>query len=247
MKRLLYSAVFWPFLGLTSALFFVGALAVFVATLPFDPNGRIQHLYSSFWAQFYFYCNPFWTLRIEHRERMPERTGLVVVSNHQSLGDILVLFGLYRPFKWVAKKSAFRLPFIGWNMRLNRYPSIVRGNPESAARLMEVCGRWIDRGVPVLFFPEGTRSPDGAVQRFRDGAFRLAIQKGCPILPIVITGTARTLPKHGLLLDLHADCVVRVLPPVAIAPFGEDIATLREHVRDLIVAEKARMDAGATS
>lgn len=243
--RTLYSIVFWVFMAVTCVLMFAIGLVVFLVTLPFDPNGRAQHLFSCFWAQIYFYCNPFWRLRVEGRERLPWKGPAVIVANHQSLGDILVLFGLYRPFKWVSKASVFKVPFLGWNMALNRYVRLVRGSKESIAQMMSDCERWIDRGVPVLLFPEGTRSEDGEVKPFKDGAFRLSVGKGCPIYPVVITGTARTLPKHGLLLDTRADCVVRVLPPVSPDDFGGDVAAMREHVRDLIVAEKARMEAAA--
>lgn len=245
MLRVVYSVVFWVFMVVTCVLMFFVGLGVFLVTLPFDPNGRAQHLFSCFWAQIYFYCNPFWRLRVENRERIPWRGPAVVVANHQSLGDILVLFGLYRPFKWVSKASVFKMPFLGWNMALNRYVRLVRGSKESIAKMMTDCERWLDRGVPVMIFPEGTRSKDGAVLPFKDGAFRLSIGKNVPVIPIVITGTARTLPKHGFLLDSRADCVVRVLPPVDPAAFDGDVAALRDHVRELIVAEKARMEGEA--
>ncbi len=245
MLRVVYSVVFWVFMVVTCVLMFFVGLGVFLVTLPFDPNGRAQHLFSCFWAQIYFYCNPFWRLRVEHRDRMPWRGPAVVVANHQSLGDILVLFGLYRPFKWVSKASVFKMPFLGWNMALNRYVRLVRGSKESIAKMMTDCERWLDRGVPVMIFPEGTRSKDGAVLPFKDGAFRLSVGKNVPVIPIVITGTARTLPKHGFLLDSRADCVVRVLPPVDPAAFGGDVAALRDHVRELIIAEKARIEGEA--
>jgi 1-acyl-sn-glycerol-3-phosphate acyltransferase len=245
--RVAYSIAFWLFLGVTCVLMFFVGLAVFLLTFPFDPNGRVQHLFSCFWAQLYFYCNPRWHLRIEHRDRLPWRGGAVLVANHESLGDILVLFGLYRPFKWVSKASVFKVPFLGWNMALNRYVALIRGNKDSIAKMMTDCQRWIARAVPVLIFPEGTRSPDGAVRAFKDGAFRLAIATGVPVIPIVLTGTSHTLPKHGWKLDMRADCVVRVMPPVDPAGFGGDAAALRDHVRELIVREKAAMERGGGS
>lgn len=241
--RKLFSLVYWTTLVVLCAVFFVGALAVFLVTRPFDRNGVVLHLYSCLWAQAVYAVNPLWSLTVEGREHLPWRGAAVLVSNHESLADILMLFGLYRPFKWVSKASVFNVPLVGWNMRLNGYVSLVRGQRESIVRMMADCRRWLERGVPVLLFPEGTRSPDGEVKAFKDGAFRLAIDEGCPVIPIAITGTANLLPKHGLVLETKGHCHVRVLEPVSPEPFHGDVAALREHVRGLIVEEKARMHA----
>jgi 1-acyl-sn-glycerol-3-phosphate acyltransferase len=93
----------------------------------------------------------------------------------------------------------------------------------------------------VLLFPEGTRSPDSQLLPFKDGAFRLAQAKGCPLIPIALTGTADTLPKHGLVLKRRAHCKVSILEPVDPKAFP-DVATLRDHVRNLIDAEKTRLE-----
>ena len=239
------STLFWAFLALSCVPLFAGACLVWLVTLPFDPDGRVLHLYSCFWAQLYFYVNPAWRLRVEGRERLPWRGAAVLVANHASLGDILVLFGLYRPFKWVSKASNFDIPFIGWNMRLNRYVRLVRGDKESIAEMMQTCEMWLRRGVALLLFPEGTRSPDGEVKAFKDGAFRLSIAERAPLIPIALAGTADILPKHGWVLRGMAHCRIRVLPPIDPAPFGGDVAAFRDHVRTLIIEEKRRLEAEA--
>lgn len=240
-----FSIAFWTFLALSCVVLFFVALFVFLVTFPFDRHGLVLHLFSCFWAQIYFYVNPLWGLRISGRDRLPWRGPAVLVANHQSLCDIIALFGLYRPFKWVSKRSVFGVPFLGWNMRLNRYVELVRGDKESIGRMMTACERWLDRGVPVLLFPEGTRSPDGEVKAFKDGAFRLAIAKKCPVIPIAVSGTAEALPKHGLILEKQLTARVSVMDSVNPAPFRDDVAALRDHVRDLIIAEKKRLDAEA--
>jgi 1-acyl-sn-glycerol-3-phosphate acyltransferase len=244
--RQVLSFVFWTFLGLSCVPLFGVALLLWAVTTPFDPNGRILHLYSCAWAQLYFWVNPMWRLTIEGREKLPWHGPAVLVANHESLGDILVLFGLYRPFKWVSKASVFKVPFVGWNMKLNRYIGLVRGNRESILKMLAECDAWLARGVPVLMFPEGTRSFDGEVKDFKDGAFHMAVTRQVPVIPIALTGTARTLPKHGFVLRQVARCRVRVMEPVDPRPFGDDVAALREHVRALIIEEKRRMleDAG---
>lgn len=237
------SALFWAFLALSCIPLFLGALLVFLVTLPFDRNRKVLHLYSCAWAQVYFWVNPWWRLTVEGREKLPWNGPAVLVANHESLGDILVLFGLYRPYKWVSKASVFKVPFIGWNMVLNGYVPLVRGNKESIVKMLSDCERWLDRGVPVLLFPEGTRSSDGQVKPFKDGAFHLALKKKVPIIPIVLSGTSRVLPKQGFVLRDKVDCHVKVLEPVAPETFGESLEALRDRVRELIVAEKAKLDA----
>lgn len=242
LLRRVFSTVFWTFLAVSCIPLFVVALLLFLITFPFDRDRRILHLYSCAWAQLYFWVNPLWRLNIEGRERLPWKGAAVLVSNHESLGDILVLFGLFRPFKWVSKHSVFKVPFVGWNMRLNGYVGVIRGERESVLKMMADCERWLARGVPVLLFPEGTRSPDGNVQTFRDGAFHLAVKMGCPVIPIALVGTGRVLPKHGFLLRDKVHCRVQVMDPVDPSPFKGDVAALREHVRALIIEQRERMD-----
>src|SRR5205823_13454145 len=112
----------------------------------------------------------------------------------------------------------------------NRYVRLQRGDKESIASMMAACEAWLDQGVPVLLFPEGTRSPDGEVKAFKDGAFRLSIAKSCPVIPIVIEGTGKTLPKNALDVSPTGDLLVRVLEPVRPDAFGDDVVALREHV-----------------
>lgn len=242
----MFAAWWWTTFAVVNAVMFVGATACFLLTVPFDRRRVVQHLYSCFWAQIMFYLNPFWRLEIEGREKLPWKGPAVLVSNHESLGDILVLFGLYRPFKWVSKAAVFKAPFLGWNMRYNGYVPLVRGDRDSIKEMVRLCHGWLERGVPILMFPEGTRSPDAEVKAFKDGAFRLAIDfaargESCPLYPIVLTGTADTLPKHGLLVKPVARCRVRVLDPIDPATFEGDVERFRDHVRQQIIDEKARM------
>jgi 1-acyl-sn-glycerol-3-phosphate acyltransferase len=239
--RHVVSIAWWVVFVLSMPVLFLGALAVFLVTLPFDRNRLVLHLYSCLWGQLSFWINPMWRLRVLGREKLPWRGPAVLVSNHESLVDIQVLYGLFRPFKWVSKESVFRVPFLGWNMYLNGYVGLQRGNAASVVKMLAACERWLDRGVPVLIFPEGTRSPDGEVKAFKDGAFVLAARKDVPVYPIVLTGTARTLPKHGLVLRESAYCQVHVLDPVRPADFDRDPKKLRDHVRDLIIAERHRL------
>ncbi|MEU4242504.1 lysophospholipid acyltransferase family protein [Actinoplanes sp. NPDC026619] len=228
-----FSVAYWAFIVVTCPVFFAGALLVWLVTLPFDRRRVALHLYSSAWAAFYVYLNPLWRLRVRGRDRLPWHGAAVLVANHASLIDILVLFALFRPFKWVSKQEIFRVPVIGWNMRLNGYVPVVRGSAASVRQMMERCDRLLAAGSPLMMFPEGRRTSDGALQPFKDGAFDLAVRHGVPVFPIAVHGTGRALPRKGLILREHIQARVEVLPPLAPADFP-DVSALRDAARESI-------------
>ena len=240
--KTLASYALWLLILLTCPILFLGALIVWAVTAPFDRRLRALHLYACAWASLYTYVFPFWTVQVRNRERIVDGATYVLVANHQSLLDILVLFRLYKHFKWVSKVEIFRVPFVGWNMTLNRYIAIRRGDRSDAQRMMNACGEALDGGSSIMIFPEGTRSPDGEVRDFRHGAFTLAVRHGVPILPIVVDGTLDALPKYGLTLRNRADIVIQVLEPIAIEPFA-DAEALRDHVRGVMTSALATLRA----
>jgi 1-acyl-sn-glycerol-3-phosphate acyltransferase len=227
---LLFSIVYWTFFCITLVLLFVPALVLFLVTAPFDRRRVAIHYFTSAWAHFYIATNPLWSVRVIGAGKLPRRGAAIYVANHSSLIDILVVFLVYRPFKWVSKKEVFNFPIIGWLMRMNAYIPIERGRRESVVKLMQACERQLALGIPVLFFPEGTRSPRGELQQFKDGAFQLAKKVGVPVYPIVIEGTAATLPKHGLVLKSGMKARVEVLDPLDPGHY-ESVAKLRDEVR----------------
>ena len=245
----LLSLAFWAFLVLSSVALFPVALLVWAVTAPFDRRLVVLHRFTCFWASLYTWLNPAWPVTIEGRENIRPDVAYVMVSNHQSLVDILVLFRLFRHFKWVSKIENFRVPLIGWNMRLNRYIALVRGSRESVVRMMAECEATLANGSSVMIFPEGTRSLDGRMRAFKTGAFELALNTGAPILPIALDGTARALPKRGYLLQGQHPIHVRVLPALATESYaGETVDSLCERVRGIIARElPAETEAAAKS
>lgn len=237
MLRRIASLLFWAFLVVTSLLLFPIAVLIVVMAFPFDPRRRALHLFTCFWASLYTWCNPLWHVHIEHRDRIDPQTTYVMVANHLSLLDILVLFRLFTHYAWVSKIENFRVPVIGWNMRLNRYIALVRGDRASAELMMAQCRATLLAGTSIMMFPEGTRSRDGALQPFRPGAFELALQTSTAILPIIISGTGEALPKRGFVLQGRHDIGLTVLEPIPVADFGtDDPALLAARVHDLIAA-----------
>jgi 1-acyl-sn-glycerol-3-phosphate acyltransferase len=229
----IFSAFYWAFIAVTCVVFFVGAVMVFLLTALVDKRRVALHLYSCAWASFYVYVNPLWRLRVTGRDRLPWQGAAVLVANHASLIDILVLFALFRPFKWVSKQEIFKVPVLGWNMRLNDYVPLVRGSGASVRAMMAHCDRHLEAGSPVMIFPEGTRTSDGSLRSFKDGAFELAARHGVPVFPIAVHGTRRALPRSGLILRDRIDVLVEVLEPLDPAKYaGKE--ELREAARSAI-------------
>ena len=198
ISRSLRSAYIWlGIASITSAMYFVGA-PVFILTAPFDKLRRLGHWYASRWGRWMFVLNSRWSCEVVHGEKVPQDRALVVISNHQGIADIMVVYHLDLQFKWISKAANFFVPFMGWFMFHAGYIPLRRGRKDSIVRCMDRARWYLDRSIPVLFFPEGTRSKDGSVLPFKPGAFKLALDGNFDILPLAISGTANAIPKHSL-------------------------------------------------
>lgn len=200
----------------------------------FDRNKSLIHRLTSLWGYHFILMNPQWNCRIEGHEHLRDGKNYVIVANHQSLADVFVLAGLNHHFKWVSKESLLRIPFFGWNMRINDYVGLKRGDKSSIKEMMNKCKSLLKNGVSIMMFPEGTRSEDGSLGDFRDGSFRLALDCNVPLVPIVITGTREVISKHARKLNFRANMTVRVLPPILPQSFKNNPALLRNHVHNLM-------------
>jgi len=236
MVNHIVSFCFIAFMGISSAFLFVLALLIWLMTVFLDRRLTVLHMYTSFWASLYLWVMPAWSVSISGRNKIGKGKTYMVVSNHQSQLDILIAFRLFFPFKWVSKTEVFKLPFIGWNMVLNRYIKIKRGDKVSIQKMLSDCEKAILRGSSVFFFPEGTRSKTGRVKQFKPGAFILAKKMRIPILPIVINGSKNALPKHSLSFHGRHRMRIKVLDEISHEELKrlpvEEIGTL---VRDRIV------------
>ncbi len=203
-------------------------------TLRSDPRrdrvGRLQRHSAALAA----HINPFWDFRaIDGVHPDPARPHLFV-ANHKSLADVFLLCLLPWEMKFLSKDSIFRIPLLGWQMRTSRDIPIERGNRDSAKQAIEAMRERLTRGSSVIVFPEGTRSADGSIAPFREGAFRLAIELGVDVVPLAVAGTENTLPKHSLVFKPTV-ATVTVLPPEAVDGLtAADAPRLAERVRSEI-------------
>jgi 1-acyl-sn-glycerol-3-phosphate acyltransferase len=138
--------------------------------------------------------------------------------------------------KFLGKQVLFYIPFVGWLMWLAGDVPVKRGKKNSIVEAMEVCKGHLYRGMPVMFFPEGTRSQSGELLPFKSGAFRLAIETGADILPIAVAGTRDALPKHSWKFGF-ARGLVRVGQPISTQGLGlDDVDALKEQARSSVAA-----------
>jgi 1-acyl-sn-glycerol-3-phosphate acyltransferase len=186
------------------------------------------------------WINP-WHVRVSGAEHIEAGKVYVIVSNHQSMADIPVLTHVRVDAKWMAKASLFRTPVIGWMLRMAGDIPVERADRRQAAQALLKCARHLRQGCSLLFFPEGTRSPDGRVLPFQKGPFHLAAREGVPVVPIAVHGSGNALPRGTWLFGGSHRIRVRVLEPVPSA--GMDAEALRDTVRQRIVDELARMNA----
>ena len=216
-------------------------LLLVAVTLPFDATRRIPGLFLRRTGSSSTYIFPFWHVRIEGRQ--PAKGAFVAVSNHQSFLDIFAMSRQRREMKWIAKEEVFKMPFFGLFFRLSGDIPVLRGDRESGGAALSKARWYLDRGMPVMIFPEGTRSRDGRMGPFKPGAFRLAVEAQVPILPVAVTGSAYGMPKGSPWIRPTL-VLIRVLEPVETKGMtGGDVVKLMATVRDRIAAAEQELAA----
>lgn len=206
------------FMGILFPLTFI----LWLIVLPFDRQRIITHWVFVYQAVIISSLIPIWKIEVEGRQKAIRGTTYVIIANHQSILDILLIDLLRYRFKWISKIENIRVPVLGWYLRMADYITVDRGNEESKEEMLEKSHQCLKSGISIMIFPEGTRSTDGEIGFYKRGAFQLAIETGVPILPVVIDGTTDILPKHGFKFGSGYRLKIKVLDPVNPSAFGTD-------------------------
>lgn len=181
-------------------------------------------------------------------ENVPEG-GVVYASNHESLVDILVLgAALPGDFKWAAKRSVMNIPFLGWHLRLAGHVPVDRSQGKGVAMaVVEAFTKVLDDDKPLLVFPEGTRTEDGKLRPFKNGAFQAAVDTDSPVVPVAIRGTFSLMSRDAVDTgssrnpDVNRVVTVRIgapLYPIAELSKEDRVADIRQRTREAIIALK---------
>ena len=232
----------WVVTVLVVLVGFLAVGAVWLATAPFDA-GR----YAAGWtfrriAVAQVTLTRYWRFQVGGVRVVDPRRPYVAVANHESYADIFLLSHLPFEMKWLSKDTIFRIPVMGWMMRMAGDIELRRGDRASASGALAACRDRLAKRVSVMIFPEGTRSRGGELLPFKDGAFRLAVETGAPILPIAIAGTRHAMAKGSFRFQ-SAVARCEVLEPVSTEGLTtDDVPALRERVRSLIADARHRLE-----
>ncbi len=243
--ELFYSIVMWGgTIFLTVLASTVDILIAFPLSLLWDRGTRkIVHQNSIWWARSIIGMSPIWNLVVTGREHLQKGKHYIIIANHQSLLDILaVCAALPINFKFLAKRELFQIPLMGWGMASAGYIPVDRASHKSGREALQRITQVLGRGVSVLLFPEGTRSPDGKIHAFKTGAFKLARDNKVEILPVVIDGTGQALPKNSWLIKKKSIFIVSIGKPVSLEDFTDSsMEETKEKIRHEMIGRLERL------
>ncbi|MBK7864841.1 MAG: 1-acyl-sn-glycerol-3-phosphate acyltransferase [Archangiaceae bacterium] len=239
------SLLLWVWVGLWGTLVASATLILFIPFNPWvDPQRKVVLYLSGLWGWgVLLYVRRFLPVDAYGLEKLESGGPYVLCPNHFSVADTITFLGVLPNFAFVVRKDVFFMPMIGLQLWLSGY---VRARESDGGQsVLEGCTRWLERGVSVLMFPEGTRSPDGKVHRFRQGPFLIAQRAGVKVVPIAITGTREIIPKGRSSYQLQRRgqrVMVKVLDPFEVGP---DLKAAAQRARAAVqqaVAESYRVD-----
>lgn len=230
------SLIYYLFLVVLCTTLIILSSIALVICYPFDKGRRVVHELSRVAVRIFFGVPPCWRFNIEGVEKVDRKGRYIIVLNHQAMSDIPALYFVPLNFRWVSKREVFKIPFFGQLLRLHGDICINRGKAaEAMEQLLRDGQLWLSRGASVAIFPEGTRSKDGEIHRFKHGAFELARQAGMPILPVVLDGTT-TLVKPNRLFNWRNRVHVKVLDPVSVEEvMATEPKEMAERIHDRMV------------
>ncbi len=235
--KFLISILIWVAGVIITAAAFLSSLIIKIVPFPIPNRERLVHAQCFWWSDALIALNPYWKLKVEGLENIDPLETYVIVANHQSLADIIVIYQTRMYFKGVAKKELLKLPFFGGLLWANDHVLLSRDEPGSIKEVYRKSAERLKSGVSMFFFPEGTRSTTDDMGEFKNGAFKLAIKESRPILPVFIGGTRKAIPRGGWVFNVKVSGRLVVLPPIDVSGLkAGDFASLRDLVRGRLVS-----------
>jgi len=210
---------------------------VWLITVLFDKKLILLHYLANFWGSLFTVLVPSWNVNIIGKEKLNNK-GKVIVANHQSQEDILAVYRLGIPFRWIAKAEIFKVPFYGWVMHLKGDIKLQRSSKSSIKKMLIDAEKVLRKGNIITIFPEGTRSKNRKLGNFKEGAFKLALAAKVPIVPLVIHGTGQNLLSPKGIFNRKHKVTVKVLDEIPYSDFKDkETREFANHVRGIIEIE----------
>lgn len=190
--------VAWPLLAVLTVF-----TALFtICTVPWR-NAEFVHKVQQFWSRSFFWLM-FLPVSVDGEEHIQKGQSYVFVANHQSMFDVWLVYGwLPVIFKWLMKAELRKVPFVGIGCKAAGHIFVDRRNAKASMESLKEVEKQLSNGVCTVIFPEGTRSLNGEVGRFKRGAFQIAIDLGLPVIPLSLDGCFEVLPKGKPFVHHH--------------------------------------------
>ncbi|MDR1225834.1 MAG: 1-acyl-sn-glycerol-3-phosphate acyltransferase [Prevotellaceae bacterium] len=236
MLNVIFTIFFVAYFLISAPILVAISALLFVLCYPFDPQRKVQHHFSTFISMQYFVLSPFAKVIVKGTENVKNNTPYVICSNHQSMLDIVLLYNVKTYFRWVSKKEIYRTPLVGQLLLLHGDVTIKRGNTKSTKKMIQDCSGYLQKGISIMMFPEGTRSKNGQVGRFKEGAFILAKLNKVSILPVAIDGTRQFSNGNGGWLNARQLFQITIMPAIPAEEVAStDVRVMQEKVHDIIL------------
>ena len=236
--------MFPPYHWWRTVFFLIPAISVYTIVLGtlsigssvFEKRGYFAHWCARTWSRLILATTGV-RVDVQGLSRLTPGATYLFVSNHQSIYDIPILFwALPFQLRIIAKESLGRFPFLGWHLRRTGHMLVDRKRPDRAA-IFAWASRLTSKGLSLIVFPEGTRSPDGVVGRFKGGSFYLALEGGMPVVPISVVGSRHVMLK-GRLATYPGRVRLVVHEPIDTTGLsGTDAKEFGERIRRIIAPE----------
>ena len=246
MRRIvqsLYKLLVWLQLFLASTI-----LCALTTTIGCSLGGeRIFSYYPGAWWSRFVCAISLCPVKVIGREKLASKQSYIFVANHQGVFDIFLIYGyLGIPIKWIMKQSLRNIPLVGRACEKAGFIFVDSSSPVAASKTIREAEQRLKNGASIAIFPEGSRTRTGQMNKFKKGAFQVAIDMKLPVVPVTINGSYQVMPRTAFLLRPHRMELIIHDPIETQSLVSEDIRETAVHIRTLMEQARTAIENGLT-
>jgi 1-acyl-sn-glycerol-3-phosphate acyltransferase len=231
--RLIHTILFYLLAGVSSVI----GTTILLCFVPFAKQKNRPFLVAArIWSRFLIFFTGI-KIRVSGLENIPRDKPVIIASNHQAAGDILLLAAFMPvPFRFAIKKELFKIPIFGWYLRKSEYLLIDRQLVLSAYKMVDAIADILKTGDSLLIFPEGTRTRTGELGKFKRGSLLSALKANVPVVPVAISGSYNIIPAGTWLIN-YCPVKLSVGKPIEIkseADYNDKVEEVREAIARML-------------